>query len=381
MAATSHSDAACLSDFLAKNQAVKFIRLQWLDYASTLRARVLTAKHFQHLVEIGRFHEVGRGYLSLPDDSALLYDGDASMAVGKNALIPDFGSLRICPWAKGHASVMCFYGEGFSKKNEHGDLLPVISDLCPRNALRKAVRDAKKIDLQFKVGMEIEFVVLAREPDGAIAPLPRRVHQASSIRTLEATMLPILDEIALILEDVGIPIQHYQSEGGQNQFELTTTPLPPMQAADAIVFTREVVRAVCAKRSLVATIHPSCTTLSSGAHTHISLDTALKGVEDNFLAGLLDHLNALCAFGMPVPPSYKRVGPSMCATGRYVAWGTQNRETPVRKMGPGWWELRFVDGMAHIYLFLASVIVSGCTGVSQKSQLTLQDCNGEVARE
>lgn len=368
-----------LSEFLARNQAVQFIRLQWLDYTCTLRARVLTARHFRTLVETGQYHEIGRGYLSLPDDSGPLYGGDASMVVGKNALMPDFESLRLCPWATGHASVMCFYGEGHSQQDEHGELRPVISALCPRNALRKALQRAATLRLRFRIGMEIEFVVVSREPDGTMAPLPRRAHQASSIRTLETTMWPILDEITSILEAVGIPVQHYQSEGGQSQFELATAPLPPMQAADAIVFAREVIRVVCARRSLVATVHPFCTTLGSGAHTHLSLDTVPdEGIEDMFLAGVLEHLKALCAFGMPVPVSYKRVAASACATGRYVAWGTQNRETPVRKMGPGWWELRMVDGLAHIYLFLASVIVSGCAGVTQRSRLVLQDCTGEI---
>lgn len=371
-------DVDLVTEFLKKYPEVGFIRLQWLDYCCTLRARVLTIKHFLHLTTRGRFHEVGRGYLSLPDDSAPLYDGDSSLVVGKNVLIPDLSSLRMCPWAKGHASVMCFYSEQYENPADIEGLRPVISDLCPRGVLRKALSNANQLGLSFHIGMEIEFVVFIKEPDGSLTCDGHRSHQASSIRTLEGKMQPILDEIVQMLETVGISVQHYQSEAGNGQFELALSPMAPMFATDAIIFTREVIRNIYAKNLMIATIHPSCTTHSSGAHTHISIDGALsKDVEDHFLAGLLDHLRSLCAFGMPVPPSYDRVVAERCAAGRLLAWGTQNRETAIRKMGTAWWELRIADGHANVYLFLASVILAGCSGVKLGSLLRIKDCQGK----
>ena len=60
-----------------------------------------------------------------------------------------------------------------------------------------------------------------------------------------------------------------------------------------------------------------------------------------------------------------------------TAWGTQNRETTIRKMGNAWWELRIADGLANVYLFLASVILAGCSGVKSRSLLSLKDCQGK----
>lgn len=375
----NRADIDLLTEFLNKYPLILFIRLQWLDYCCTLRARVVTAKHFlKGLTTMGRFHEVGRAYLSLPDDSAPLYNEDPSVVVGKNILFPDLSSLRLCPWAKGHASVMCFYSEQYMNPTDTQGLRPIISNLCPRGALRRAMFRAEQLGLKFHVGMELEFVALIKRSDGSLSPIQQSSHQASSIRTLEGKMQPILDEIILILEAMDVFVQHYQSESGDGQFELALCPLPPLLAADAIISTREVIRTVCAKHSMIATVHPSCTTRTSGAHTHISIqDCASKDVEEHFLAGLLDHLGGLCAFGMPVPASYERIVDGECAAGRFLAWGTQNREAAVRKMEAAWWELRIVDGLANIYLFLAAVIVAGCSGVELGSPLKIRDCEGE----
>jgi hypothetical protein len=87
-----------LETFLSKqDNHIQFMRLQWLDYTCTLPARVLTQQHFRKLVDEGRYHEVGRGYLCLPNDSRPLYEDGPAVVVGKQPIIPDFESLSICP--------------------------------------------------------------------------------------------------------------------------------------------------------------------------------------------------------------------------------------------------------------------------------------------
>ena len=66
-----------------------------------------------------------------------------------------------------------------------------------------------------------------------------------------------------------------------------------------------------------------------------------------------------------------------CAAGRLLAWGTQNRETAVQKMGNAWWELRIADGLGNVYLFLASVILAGCFGLNSRSLLSIKDYQGK----
>jgi glutamine synthetase len=47
-----------------------------------------------------------------------------------------------------------------------------------------------------------------------------------------------------------------------------------------------------------------------------------------------------------------------------VAWGTQNRETPLRRISPGHWELRCVDGLANMYFALSAVLAAGLLGLA-----------------
>ncbi len=47
-----------------------------------------------------------------------------------------------------------------------------------------------------------------------------------------------------------------------------------------------------------------------------------------------------------------------------VAWGTQNRETPLRRISPGHWELRSLDGLANMYFALSAVLAAGLLGLA-----------------
>lgn len=47
-----------------------------------------------------------------------------------------------------------------------------------------------------------------------------------------------------------------------------------------------------------------------------------------------------------------------------VAWGTQNRETPLRRITPGHWELRSIDGLANIYFALSALLAAGLLGLA-----------------
>ncbi|KAL9621989.1 MAG: hypothetical protein Q9160_003651 [Pyrenula sp. 1 TL-2023] len=377
---TESQDPQALLDFLNRYSTVKFIRLQWLDYSNMLRCRVLTKPHLTALVRSKQFYAVGIGFLTLLENSEWKLQLDPSEAVGQSRLVPDWESLRLCSWVEGHACVQCFLGKAEINFDERGHGQIGFDKLCPRSALQAALWDAKQLGLEFEVGFETEFCVSRQLADGSVIQLPQGTHYPSSMRTLEGVMLPIMDEIVSVLEVAGISVLVYHAEGQRDQYEIVTKQLSPMQAADAVVHTREVIRNVCTKHSLVATFHP-WTPVTNGAHVNISLvngPACATALEERFMAGILEHLGAIFAFGLPLPVSYQRVVPGQQAFGRYIAWGTQNRETPVRKKGPAFWELRFVDAAANVYLVLAAIFRAGSVGAREQAQLTLRDCQGRI---
>ena len=80
----------------------------------------------------------------------------------------------------------------------------------------------------------------------------------------------VLEEIADALNAFGVRIelQMYHSEAAPGQYEVVTGPVGPLQAADALVHTRETICNVASKHGLRATFAPrvymdSCASLSS----------------------------------------------------------------------------------------------------------------------
>lgn len=80
------------------------------------------------------------------------------------------------------------------------------------------------------------------------------------------------------------------------------------------------------------------------------------------------------------PPTDRVLCPMMLTPGnRWVTWGTQNREAPLRKIEGSHWEFKCLDGLANPYLALASVLLAGTNGVTAKEKLIWQDCEVDPA--
>ena len=170
--------------------------------------------------------------------------------------------------------------------------------------------------------------------------------------------------------------------------------MAPLDAADALVHTRELIRNVASKHGLRATFAPKPFPASAGtgAHTHISLHSSggepkpregLASYEKSFLAGVLDHIQAITALTLPIPASYQRVSDHAWAGGTYVSWGTESREASVRLVNASSpssrrFEMRFVDGTASPYLVLAGILVAGLEGLKNQQQLTMKDSGSTV---
>ena len=116
-------------------------------------------------------------------------------------------------------------------------------------------RKAKNISgIEFLVGFESEFILL--EDTHPI----KAVNQHGWCNSLglpsgskEST---VLEEIADALEAAGIELQMYHPEGAPGQYEVVTGPLPPLQAVDALIHTRETIFNTASKYGLKATFAP-----------------------------------------------------------------------------------------------------------------------------
>ncbi|KAI1411566.1 hypothetical protein F5Y13DRAFT_191183 [Hypoxylon sp. FL1857] len=371
-------EAERLLSFLSRNAGVRFIRLQWLDYTNMLRCRVVTRNYAEQLAE--KPCMVESNFLTLIENEEYLWEHgyDPTEAVGQSPLIPDWDSLRLCPWAPGHASVQCYFGKDDSRPEQQGHELHLVDQMCPRAALQRAIIQAGDAGTFINIGFEIRFRVTQIGNEGSVDAIrdSSSAGFASSMNILEKCMLTVMDEVVTCLDSTDIPILGYHAGSQSDQYIITTECMRPMTAADMLVFTRQVIRNVCKSHSLVPTFDPHAP-WANGVHINISVsdpDTLHAGLEESFLAGMLEHLRAMFAFSLPLPKSYGVVVASRRLCGQFEAWGSHNREVPIQKTGGNSWQLRCADASANIYLMLAAIIVSGASGLKEQKRLTVKDC-------
>ena len=129
-------------------------------------------------------------------------------------------------------------------------------------------RKAKnELNLSFLIGVESEFILL-KQTNPTIEAVNNHGYSNSPALPSGSVEAKVLEEIADALNTAGIELQMYHTEAAPGQYEVVTGPLGPLQAADALVHTRETIYNVASKHGLRATFAPrvfmdSCTSLPS----------------------------------------------------------------------------------------------------------------------
>lgn len=355
--------AAVLHNFLNANPEVEFIQFAIMDYSSVLRVRVLTRNFALSLAEKNSALSMQSPMLTvgLVDGGLMLDD----VEIGADDMFPDWSSLRALPHQPGYAHLMCFVreggmwdGKGFRR--------------CPRSRLREFTDSAKeKHNLDFLVGLEIEFYIMEASKDVLPAGPVKTNKTIFSPASYRNAYTPVLEEIVRTLTKVGIMVRQFHTEGGSGFFEISTEPLPPLQAADALIYSQETIKTICFNHGLHATMHPKPFEKLGGVGSHMHLSISRTEKEEAFLAGLLQSWAALAAFYMPNFDSYARVSPG--EAGQWLFWSTNNRSAAIRKIKSGHWELRAVDGIANPYLTLLAILTAGLLGFEKDQELTMKD--------
>ncbi|GJE98647.1 glutamine synthetase [Phanerochaete sordida] len=382
-----------LTDELLDLHGVKFIRVTWVDWINNVRYRVIPRAYFKKLLESDR---PGVSITKAAFGLVALALAPGFTGAGEDHYIIDTSSFRLSPYAPGHATVFGFFQQKVPHP-EHGLAVPY----CPRALLKRIVKRAQdEAGVSYLAGFEHEFILLsATKPK--IVPVNEADWSVSSKMPCGAVETTVMEEIAMKLAEAGIELQMYHAEAAPGQYEVVTGPLPPLEAADACISTRETIYNVASKHGLRATFAPRLYSNSTGsaAHTHISvhktrpdktktraddhLGPTMTQAERSFLQGVLDHAPALCALTLPTKYSYARVADGIWSGGTYASWGTDQREAPVRltgAQGRHHFEVRFVDGTASPYLVLAGLLGAGTEALVREALLKSADCFTPVAQ-
>ncbi|KAJ5111068.1 hypothetical protein N7532_001603 [Penicillium argentinense] len=340
-----------LDALLQKYPDLKYIWMQWIDYTATTRVRIFPIAEFKRIAPKAK------------TDRYLL-----------GGMLDVAGRHRSARGFNDRATIMTFWR---SERNE-------VMDGCPRTTLENIVQKLRaEHRVEVLCGFEIEVVFLRPQTDETgmttnYAPATRN-HSWSQMTSDTRIMVPILEEINEMLASMGINLQQFHAESAPGQFEFILPPATPLAAVDALYAARQVVTNIAEKHSLRATFHPRpiASGAGSAAHTHISINKPER--EDAFLAGILNHYPAIAAFTLSQDASYERVRSGIWAGSEWVAWGFQNREAPVRKIGAGYWEFKSVDGVANTYLAVAALLAGGYIGLNTGAKLTVEECTVDAS--
>lgn len=368
------TDCDVFDSFLSKNAQVKYIWIQFVDYTSTIRQRMIPVQQFRKQLTDASYIGITTGLMRLLQDETIAPGGTAT---GQFLIKPDLSTLTINKGIDSpSATVQTWWLADNSDLHLEG---------CPRWTLQRQVYMLKaEYNISVQMGCEIEIVFMRPQIDESTNAytdfLPSHtLHSWSNMTHQQLDMLPLIEEIVEALADIDIHVPQFHSEAAPGQWEFPLPPADPLRAVDMLYKTREVIHNMARKHGLKATLYPRPykQTCGSACHAHFSIngpyDTVAK-YSDSFLAGVLDHLASITALTLPIEESYERVQPGIWSGGVYVAWGTQNREAPLRKCGPGHWELKAVDGISNMYLGMAAVLASGLDGLRRRSVLRQKDC-------
>lgn len=204
----SQTSISLIEEFLDKN-AVKYIRVTWVDWINNIRYRIIPRTYFKRLLESSR---PGVSLTTASFGLVFLALAPGFTGTGEYHYVLDTSSFRLSPYAPGHASVFGFFQNKIPTP-EHGLVVPY----CPRTLLQKIVKRAQdEAGVSYLVGFESEFILLsATKPK--VVPVNEADWSVSSklpSGTVEAT---VLEEIAEKLEVAGIELQMYHAEAAPGQ--------------------------------------------------------------------------------------------------------------------------------------------------------------------
>jgi len=241
------------------------------------------------------------------------------------------------------------------------------------------------------LGLEPEFMLIARRADGSFGP-------ADASDTLDkpcydykglSRSREFLERLVNALIEVGIDVYQIDHEDANGQFEINFTYSDALTSADRMIFFRMAASEIAHELGAICTFMPKPLTnrTGSGMHMHISLaeinnpqrslfldesDSRKLGLSKlayHFLGGLLEHAPALTALVAPSVNSYKRLVVGRALSGAtwapaFISYGDNNRTSMVR-VPFGRIELRLTDSSANPYLATAAVIAAGLDGIDR----------------
>ncbi|MBP1760791.1 MAG: glutamine synthetase, type [Firmicutes bacterium] len=347
-----------------KDNDVRFLRLQFTDIAGVMKNLAVPFSQVEKVL-----------------DGEIMFDGSsingfADISESDMYLVPDMDTFVIFPWRSANGKVARLICDIYLPD---GTPFPG----CPRNNLKRALKEANDLGYTMHVGPEAEFFLFLSDEKG---------HATTQVQDEAGyfDLAPIdLGENArrdmdTTLEEMGFEIEASHHEVAPGQHEIDFKYGDALHVADAIMTFKLVVRSIAQRHGLHASFMPKPIfgINGSGMHTHQSLfkdgqnafydpngPDQLSETARYYMGGILKHARSFAAITNPTVNSYKRLVPGYEAPVN-IAWSGANRSCLVRipaKRGASTRvEVRNPDPTCNPYLALAVMLKAGMDGIKNK---------------
>lgn len=359
---------------------VKYVLSSWIDLHGIPKTKPVPMSDLEELC-------LGKG----PQFAvhSVSYVPELSPADSDQIMIPDLDAVYICPWDRSMAIIFAdLFWEGAPY------------NVCPRQALKRAMQAAQDKGYAGYAGVEPEFIALRYDETGqpvkAIDDDPRdgiRPRRQAFGYDVEYSLdsMPFLKDMIDILEDLGWNLHDVVAEGAYSQFELDFHYTNLLEMSDRLVFLRTLLKEIAKKHGMFITFMPKPTVgdWRSGAHINFSLQAAGRPGENLFeaggdwsdtsrhaVAGLMNHAEALTAITCATVNSYNGLVPRVGGfEGGTVTWaptnityGFNNRSAQFRMPQSRYCiENRAADMTMNVYLAMAMTLTAALEGVEAKA--------------
>lgn len=364
-----------------EDAGVKYVMSAWIDLFGVPKTKPVPMSDFELLCK-------GKG----PQFAvhSVSFVPELTPADPDQVMVPDLDAVYICPW---DTSMAIIFADLFWMDKPY--------NVCPRQALKRVMRDAEKAGYVGYAGIEPEFIAMRYDEDGqpvkAIDDDPSGLNlrrQAFGYDVEQSIdSMPFLKDMIDILEDLGWNLHDVVAEGAYSQFELDFHYTNLLEMADRLVFLRILLKEVAKEHGLFITFMPKPTTgdWRSGAHINFSLQSVDKPGENLFqsdssddgwsqealhaVGGLMAHSEALTAIACSTVNSYNGLVPRVGGfEGGTVTWaptnityGHNNRSAQFRLPQSRFCiENRAADMCMNVYLSLGMTLAASVKGISNK---------------
>jgi glutamine synthetase len=345
----------------AKELGLKYFLISYTDLFGAQRAKLVPASAIGGMVKAGASFAGFATWLDMTPAHPDLF------------AVPDPDSLIQLPWKPEVGWLAAdLWMDG--KEVEQG----------PRNTLKRVVAALKAAGYDLKTGVECEFFLVT--PDGkSISDAADGQEKPCYDQSALMRRYDVITEICDAMLALGWKPYQNDHEDANGQFEMNWQYDSAIVTADRHSFFKFMAKSVAEKHGFRATFMPKpfANLTGSGCHAHVSLwkgdrnlfedpegELGVSALAYQFIGGLINSADAVCALTNPTVNSYKRINAPRTISGatwapNTVTYTGNNRTHMIRIPEAGRFEFRLPDGAANPYLLQAAIAAAGLDGIRE----------------